>query len=211
MRHARGGRCALSGAVFFGPDHEFPNPYAGLPGTGPDLVFTGNMDYRPNADAVCWFVAEVMPRLWQLRPAARLHIVGANPGPAVKALAGSSGIYVTGRVADVRPYLAHAAVAVAPLAIARGIQNKVLEAMAMGKPTVVSPGASEGIRAKPGRDFLVANGSEAMARCISDVLEGRYSDMGRSARALVEVDYSPRAALARLDQFLAMPASATPR
>jgi glycosyltransferase involved in cell wall biosynthesis len=110
---------------------------------------------------------------------------------------------VTGRVADVRPDLAHAALVVAPLGIARGIQNKVLEAMAMGRPVVASPGAFEGIRAEPGRDLLVADGAEATVRCVLEVLEGRHPGMGAAARALIEARYSWQSALARLDRILA--------
>jgi sugar transferase (PEP-CTERM/EpsH1 system associated) len=187
----------------FAPGHDFPDPYAGLAGAGPDVVFTGNMDYWPNADAVTWFVQAVMPGLRQHRPGLRLHIVGANPGTEIKALAQCPGVHVTGRVPDVRPYLQHAALVVAPLRIARGIQNKVLEAMAMGKPVVASPAAFEGIRAEPGRDLLVADGAEATQRCILEVLEGRHAGIGAAARALIEAGYSWQSGLARLDRILA--------
>jgi len=187
----------------FAPGQDFPNPYAGLPGEGPDLAFTGNMDYWPNADAMLWFTQAVLPELRRHRPGLRLHIVGANPGADIQGLARQPGVYVTGRVADVRPYLAHAALVVAPLGIARGIQNKVLEAMAMGRPVVASPGAFEGIRAEPGRDLLVADGAEATVRCVLEVLEGRHAGMGAAARALIEAHYSWQSALTRLDHILA--------
>lgn len=187
----------------FAPGQDFASPYAGLPGAGPDLVFTGNMDYWPNADAMLWFAREVLPDLRRHRPGLRLHIVGANPGPDIQELARLDGVYVTGRVADVRPYLAHAALVVAPLGIARGIQNKVLEAMAMGRPVVASPGAFEGISAEPGRDLLVADGAEATVRCVLEVLEGRHPGMGAAARARIEARYSWQSALARLDPILA--------
>ena len=90
------------------------------------------MDYWPNVDAVGWFARDVLPALRRHRPALRFWIVGANPAAAVQALAALPGVHVTGRVADMRPYSRHADVVVAPLRIARGIQNKVLEAMAMG-------------------------------------------------------------------------------
>ena len=187
----------------FAPGQDFADPYAGLPGDGPDLVFTGNMDYWPNADAVLWFVQDVMPELRRHRPGLRLHIVGANPGADIKGLARSAGVYVTGRVADVRPYLAHAALAVAPLRIARGIQNKVLEAMAMGKPVVATPAAFEGIRAEPGRDLLVADGVAETVRCVLEVLEGRHPGLGTAGRALIKARYSWQSGLARLDRILA--------
>ncbi|MDP1605282.1 MAG: TIGR03087 family PEP-CTERM/XrtA system glycosyltransferase [Rhodocyclaceae bacterium] len=109
-------------AEFFSPDHALASPYRDdeIP-----IVFTGATDYWPNVDAVVWFAGEVLPRLRARHPAVRFYIVGRSPDPAVQALA-SEGIVVTGTVDDVRPYLAHAAVVVAPLRIARGIQNKVL-------------------------------------------------------------------------------------
>ena len=182
---------------------DFPDPYAGLPGSGPDIVFTGNMDYWPNADAAIWFARAVLPALRQHRPELRFHVVGANPGAEVQLLARLPGVQVTGRVADVRPYLAHAALAVAPLRIARGIQNKVLEAMAMARPVIASPGAFEGIRAEPGRDLLVADGVEETLRCVLEVLDGRHTGLGPAARARIEAGYSWRAGLARLDRILA--------
>ncbi len=123
----------------FNPGLAFDTPFTGA---GPNLVFTGTMDYWPNADAVTWFATAVMPLLLAQRPALRFHVVGANPGPDVLRLAERPGVCVTGRVPDVRPFVAHADACVAPLRIARGIQNKVLEAMAMGRPVVASPGRS---------------------------------------------------------------------
>lgn len=133
-------------AQFFRPDREYADPYG--PG-GPVLVFTGAMDYRANVDAVDWFAAEVFPRLRERLPQARFFIVGARPVEAVRRLAARPGVAVTGSVPDIRPYLAHAALAVAPLRLARGIQNKVLEAMAMGRPLVASPEALDGLDLGP--------------------------------------------------------------
>ena len=122
------------------------------------LVFTGAMDYWPNVDAVTWFAAEVLPRLREQRPQLRFHIVGRTPTAAVRALAADpgAGVVVSGTVPDVRPYLQHAAVVVAPLRLARGIQNKVLEAMAMGRPVVAASACVEALdgrarRRDPGR------------------------------------------------------------
>ena len=185
----------------FNPADRYDTPFDGRP--GPHLVFTGNMDYWPNADAVSWFAAEVMPRLRASRPTAEFHIVGANPGPAVIALGTAPGVHVTGRVPDVRPYVAHADVAVAPLRIARGIQNKVLEAMAMARPVVASPGAFEGVRATPGRDLLVADGAAAMAGTILAVLDGGHPGLGPAGRLAVEAAYAWSATLSRLDTILA--------
>ncbi len=185
----------------FDPALAYPDPYAEA--TGPAIVFTGTMDYRPNVDAVCWFARAVMPRLRARRPAPVFHIVGANPAPEVQALAQARDVRVTGRVPDVRPYLAHAAVAVAPLRIARGVQNKVLEAMAMGRPVVASPEAFEGVRARPGRDLLVAEDAASMARLVAEVLEGRHAGLGAAARGAVAAGHGWAAGLARLDALLA--------
>ncbi len=174
---------------------EFSNPYA--PG-GPVLVFTGTMDYRPNVEAVAWFARAVMPLLRAEGRALRFAIVGANPVPAVRALAATD-ILVTGRVADVRPYLAHAALALAPLRIGRGIQNKVLEAMAMGRPVVASPEAFQGVRARPGVELLVADGAEAFAARVGEVLAGGYSDLGAAARAAMLRGYAWPQVLRGLD------------
>ncbi|MDB5415389.1 MAG: putative glycosyltransferase [Rubritepida sp.] len=177
----------------FDPALPTQSPYSG---ERPAIVFTGTMDYRPNVEAVAWFAREVMP---QLAGRAEFHIVGANPAPAVRALAQLPGIFVTGTVPDVRPYIAHAAVAVAPLRIARGIQNKVLEAMAMGRPVVASPEAYEGVRARPGRDILVADGAAEMAQRVTEVLDGKHPELGLAGRAAVMAGHDWRATLRRLD------------
>ena len=176
----------------FDPTLPHANP---LPGGRPALVFTGTMDYRPNVEAVSWFAREVMPLL----EGTEFHIVGANPAPAVRALERLRGVHVTGTVPDVRPYLTHAAVAVAPLRIARGIQNKVLEAMAMARPVVASPEAFEGVRAQPGRDILVAQGAFETAQRIREVLEGRHPGLGEAGRKAVMRGHDWRATLTRLD------------
>ncbi len=186
----------------FDPAADWPDPFA----TGaPAIVFTGTMDYRPNIEAVSFFATDVMPRLASLSPAPHFHIVGANPTPGVRALAELPRVHVTGSVPDVRPYLAHAAVAVAPLRIARGIQNKVLEAMAMARPVVASPEAHEGVRAVAGRDLLVADGAEAMAASVTQVLAGGMPNLGATARAAVLAGHDWKATLARLDGILAAP------
>jgi sugar transferase (PEP-CTERM/EpsH1 system associated) len=183
----------------FDPECDWPDPYAA---DSPAIVFTGTMDYRPNVEAVSFFATEVMPRLASLALAPHFHIVGANPSPAVRALAELPRVHVTGSVPDMRPYLAHAAVAVAPLRIARGIQNKVLEAMAMARPVVASPEAHEGVRAVAGRDLLVADGAEAMAAAVTLVLAGGMPGLGTAARAAVLAGYDWNATLARLDDIL---------
>jgi sugar transferase (PEP-CTERM/EpsH1 system associated) len=187
----------------FSPAHAFESPF---PPRKRMLVFTGTMDYWPNADAMTWFATSVMPPLRTRCPDLLLAVVGANPTAEVAALAGAPDILVTGRVADVRPYLAHADVVVAPLRVARGIQNKVLEGMAMGRPVVASPQAFEGVRAEPGRDLLVADGAEALAQAIGDVLDGRHPALGANGRQAMERGYAWRETLRRLDEIMARPA-----
>lgn len=127
---------------YFSPTREYPDPY----GAGEQvLVFTGAMDYWANVDAVRWFAADVLPLVRAEVPACRFYIVGSRPTEAVRRLADLSGVTVTGAVPDVRPYLAHAVGAVAPLRIARGVQNKVLEAMAMNRAVILTPQAMDGL------------------------------------------------------------------
>jgi sugar transferase (PEP-CTERM/EpsH1 system associated) len=150
-------------AEYFSPARDYPNPY---PAEVRGVVFTGAMDYWPNIDAVSWFAERIFPAVRDAVPAAQFTIVGSRPAAAVRALARQPGVVVTGGVPDVRPYLAHAACAVAPLRIARGVQNKVLEAMAMARPVVASAQAAEGIRAEAGRDFILAQGEAEFARAV---------------------------------------------
>jgi sugar transferase (PEP-CTERM/EpsH1 system associated) len=180
----------------FSPALAFDAPYT--PDV-PALVFTGTMNYWPNGDAVAWFAREVMPLLRHRSPAPAFYIVGANPGPEILCLAALPGVHVTGRVADVRPYIAHAAICVAPLRVARGIQNKVLEGMAMGRPVIASSQAFEGIRAEPGRDLLIADGAAATAGLVTEVLDGRHPGLGAAARRAVERGYSWSMTLQKLD------------
>jgi polysaccharide biosynthesis protein PslH len=183
----------------FSPSLDFESPYQG---DGPHIVFTGNMDYWPNADAVTWFTDEVLPSLRQRWPGVQFHIVGNNPGAEVRELGKRPGVRVTGFVPDVRPYLAHAAVSVSPLRMARGVQNKVLEAMAMCCPVVASRQSFQGVRAEPVRDLLVADGAAGMVRLVSEVLEGRHPTLGVLGRRLVEERYTWAATLQRLDRYL---------
>ncbi|MDP2252846.1 MAG: TIGR03087 family PEP-CTERM/XrtA system glycosyltransferase, partial [Thiobacillus sp.] len=164
--HARDKISAFENGVdaeYFSPARDYPNPY---PADVQGVVFTGAMDYWPNIDAVSWFAERIFPAVRAAVPAAQFTIVGSRPGEAVRALARQPGVAVTGGVPDVRPWLAHAACAVAPLRIARGVQNKVLEAMAMARPIVASAQAAEGIRAEAGRDFVLAQGEAEFAHAV---------------------------------------------
>ena len=187
-------------ADFFSPQHAGPSPY---PVGEIPLVFTGAMDYWPNVDAAVWFAGEAVPRLRARHPALRFYIVGRSPDPAVQALAGE-GVVVTGTVDDVRPWLAHAAVAVAPLRIARGIQNKVLEAMAMARPVVASAACAGPIDAVPGEELLAAADIDAYVGHIDQLLADRaHADIiGCNARRRVVERYSWDAHLAVIDRHL---------
>ena len=187
-------------AEFFSPVHAFPSPY---PSGEIPLVFTGAMDYWPNIDAVTWFATEILPQMLQRRPDLKFYIVGRSPTPAVMALAGER-VVVTGTVDDVRPYLQHARVVVAPLRLARGIQNKVLEAMAMGVPVVASQECSEPVDAVPERDFLTAGTVEDYQRQIECLLQSpdRADAMGKAAREQVLARYSWDAHLSNIDRYL---------
>ena len=127
---------------YFSSSKAFVSPYKNDQKV---LVFTGAMDYWANCDAVIWFAKKIFPVLYQKDQSYRFYIVGSRPTEAVKLLGAIPGVMVTGRVEDVRPYIQYAQLAVAPLRIARGIQNKVLEAMSMGKAVVATPNAIEGI------------------------------------------------------------------
>jgi sugar transferase (PEP-CTERM/EpsH1 system associated) len=187
-------------ATFFSPQAERPSPYAA--GEVP-LVFTGAMDYWPNIDAVTWFAREVLPALRQRRPALRFHIVGRAPTPAVKALAGEA-VSVSGTVPDVRPYLQHAAVVVAPLKLARGIQNKVLEAMAMARPVVASTTCAQPIAARTGEELVVAEDAAQWVREIDGLLAApqRAAAIGRAGRDCVLQRFSWEANLQGIDRHL---------
>jgi sugar transferase (PEP-CTERM/EpsH1 system associated) len=170
-------------AEFFSPAADRPSPFEA--GEHP-LVFTGAMDYWPNVDAVCWFVEAVLPALRMRWPGLRLHIVGRNPTAAVRALQGDA-VVVSGTVPDVRPYLQHAAVVVAPLRLARGVQNKVLEAMAMGRPVVASSRCVEAIDARAGTEILAAVDASEFVDGISALLSdaARACAIGNAGRACV--------------------------
>ncbi len=187
-------------AAVFDPA-AFPAP----PAEAPLVVFTGQMDYRPNIEAVTWFAAEVLPLLRADYPTLRFAIVGRAPTAAVQALA-SDRVIVTGAVDDVRPWLAAADVCVAPLTLARGIQNKVLEAMAMARPVVASIAAAEGI--DHDGTLHVADDAADHAACILALLNdpAGAAALGARARERVLSRYDWDARLAPLDGLLGLAA-----
>lgn len=184
---------------YFSPEHEFRSPFAS--GERP-IVFTGAMDYWPNVDAVAWFAREVLPEIRAREPRARFYVVGMNPERAVRALANDGATTVTGRVDDVRPYLQHARVVVAPLRVARGIQNKILEAMAMAKPVVATASAAAALSAK-GDEIEVASDARYFAAKVLALLDPEFGEaLGRRARERMLKDYAWPTSLAQLDALL---------
>jgi sugar transferase (PEP-CTERM/EpsH1 system associated) len=169
-----------------------------------EIVFTGVMDYLPNVDACTFFVREVLPRLREHRPDVHFTIVGSKPTPQVRALAREAGVEVTGFVEDTRAWLARASISVAPLRIARGIQNKVLEALAMGLPVVGTRNATQGIEGQAGRDFLVADSAQEQVAAIVGLLDdpAKARELGSRGRAFVERQYDWERVLEPLDVLL---------
>jgi sugar transferase (PEP-CTERM/EpsH1 system associated) len=153
-----------------------------------DLVFVGALDYRPNVDAANWFSREVWPLVHARRPDARLCLVGRRPAPAVRALAQIPGVEVVGQVPDVRPYVARAAVAVVPLRLARGVQNKVLEALAMGRATVASPTTLAGLQGPATPGVLMASAVQEWVDAVLRLLEDEplRHRLGSAGRRYVE-------------------------
>jgi sugar transferase (PEP-CTERM/EpsH1 system associated) len=187
-------------ADFFAPDASRASPFT--PQELP-LVFTGAMDYWPNVDAVTWFAQDILPRLRERFPALRFHIVGRSPTPAVQALANEA-VNVTGTVPDVRPYLQHAAAVVAPLRLARGIQNKILEALAMGRPVVAAETCVRAITTQPLAGLQAATVEADYIEHLTHWLQqpGAAAAAGATARDFVVGSYSWDAHLAGLDRHL---------
>lgn len=169
--------------------HYTPRP---APPTTNRIVFTGTLSYYPNADAVLWFAREVLPRVRQQAPGAVFQIVGDAPGPEILALRQPGVIEVTGRVPDVRDYIAGAAVYAVPLRIGGGVRLKILEAMAMGAAIVSTAVGAEGLEVEAGRDLILADRPEDMAASIAALLRDREARAayGAAARARVEADYN---------------------
>ncbi len=186
---------------YFSPAHVFARPFAD---GRPAIVFTGDMSYWPNVEAVIWFARQILPALLTRNPRPRFAIVGARPTDSVRALANDD-ILVTGRVDDVRPYIAHAGAVVAPLLLARGLQNKVLEGMAMGKVVVATSAAEEGLSVHGRGGVLIANTEAELALRLGETLDGFHDNIGKIARSIVESDFAWPKVLARLDALFDRP------
>jgi sugar transferase (PEP-CTERM/EpsH1 system associated) len=184
-------------ATFFKPAQA---PYE------PDLVtFVGRMDYYPNQQAVVKFCAEVLPELRRRRPGTRFEIVGADPSPEIRALADRPGVTVTGSVPDVRPYVTRAALTVAPLEIARGTQNKILESMAMGVPVACSRQAAGGVDAVAGEHLLACGSREHLVDAVVRILDAPdlRRALSEAGRARVLSNHSWSASMQRVDALIA--------
>ncbi|HSX54487.1 MAG TPA: TIGR03087 family PEP-CTERM/XrtA system glycosyltransferase [Sphingomonas sp.] len=184
--------------VKFDPAAQF----ARIEAVAPLIVFTGQMDYRPNIEGVTWFAEAVFPHIRLRHPEAQFAIVGRKPDAAVQALAKIEGVTVTGEVPDVRPWLAAASVVVAPLKLARGVQNKVLEAMAMARPVVASTAAATGI--DHGGTIDLGEGVGGMADAVSALIgdPARGAELGMAARQRVIALYGWDAKLSALDAIM---------
>ncbi|MCK9605999.1 MAG: TIGR03087 family PEP-CTERM/XrtA system glycosyltransferase [Methylomonas sp.] len=184
---------------FFDPQLSFANPFAKNQAA---IVFTGAMDYWANVDAVVWFAQQVFPWVKEQVPEVRFYVVGSKPTKAVQQLADNdASVIVTGRVDDVRNYVAHACVVVAPLRIARGIQNKVLEAMAMAKPIVATSAAMEGIPGNQSLEIAVADNPQEFASQVVKILQQPMTAVAEHRR-YVQADFSWQHNGERLCQML---------
>jgi sugar transferase (PEP-CTERM/EpsH1 system associated) len=185
--------------TYFSPA-RFANPF---PENELPIVMTGHMDYRPNCDGALWLAEHVAPLVFAEFPRAHLYFVGANPPPALRKIAGP-GITVTGRVNDVRPYIQGARVVVAPLLIARGVQNKVLEAMAMKKCIVATHEATRALAVESGRQLWIANDARSFADAITAAIRSPdRQEVMDSAREYVEQHHDWNAIMSKLDADLA--------
>lgn len=186
-----------------GVDHEFFRP-SGEEYDRDLISFVGRMDYYPNQECMLRFCADVLPRIQAQRPNARLLIIGADPSPAVVKLGHRQGVTVTGSVPDVRDFVRRSAIMAAPLAIARGTQNKILEAMAMGVPVVTSTIAANGVDAIKNEHLLVSDGAEDCAQSILKIMGdlGYRRQLASAALARVKSHHDWGSAMSRFSRIL---------
>lgn len=167
------------------------------------VEFTGAMDYFPNEDGVVWFCSEILPLIHEKKNDVQFYIVGRNPTDRVRQLAGEH-VVVTGGVDDIRPYIKHAQLAVIPLRMARGIQNKILEAISMGQAVVCTSTAFEGLQFQPGRDIIVEDDPARFAKATLELLgdADRRTQMVASAQKVLKQHYSWSSNLDRMEQII---------
>lgn len=171
---------------------------------GNDLVFTGAMDYHANVDAVVWFCQDILPLIREAGIGSDFCIVGGKPTHDVQNLGRLPGVKVTGFVDDIRPWYARAAVSVIPLRLARGVQNKVLEAMAMGRPVVTTRKAADGVGAKDMEHLIVADGHKAFAGAVIDLYKDAAArqQLGEAARRFVVENFDWQRNMEKLEHLL---------
>jgi sugar transferase (PEP-CTERM/EpsH1 system associated) len=187
---------------YYRPSERFANPY---PQGAKTVLFVGVLDYWPNEDAAIWYATAIHAKVRESCPDARFYVVGMNPTRRVRELEALPGVTVTGEVDDVRPWFQHASVVVAPLRIARGIQNKVLQAMAMERPVVMSRMLADSLSARAGDEVMLAERSTEFAAGVASLLRApeTAAAMGRRARQRILSDYSWQTTMERMDAFLA--------
>jgi sugar transferase (PEP-CTERM/EpsH1 system associated) len=187
-----------------GVDSEYFQP-AGAPYDPDTICFAGRMDYYPNQQSMLAFCRDTLPLVRAVHPATRLKIVGADPPGNIRALAAIPGVIVTGTVPDIRPHLGSAALSVAPLRIARGTQNKILESMAMAVPVVSTELAARGVDAVPGEHLLTADRPRDCADAILRLLRDRAcrDSLARAARARVQSHHDWGTSMRKLDAIIA--------
>ena len=170
----------------------------------PIIVFTGAMDYYANIDGVVWFAKKILPLIKKEIPEIQFFIVGSKPTKEVLSLSSNNGVTITGYVPDTREYLNRATVVVVPLRIARGIQNKILEAMAMGLPVVATPQAFEGIDAQPKRDLILEEDTEKFGESVVQLIRNisLRKCLGDNARKAVEDNYGWVKNLGKLNEVM---------
>ncbi|RKY76379.1 TIGR03087 family PEP-CTERM/XrtA system glycosyltransferase [candidate division KSB1 bacterium] len=168
------------------------------------VVFLGNMRTFPNSDAVEYFCKEILPLIRKELPKVKFHIIGSEPSKVVRKLASEPEVVVTGYVKDVRPFLRKAAVSVCPMRVGAGIQNKILESMAMGTPVVSTPEGVEGIEVNPGQEILVSNSSSDFAQKVTELIQNRAlrRSISLNARRLVEKKYTWEITLNQLEHII---------
>ncbi|RZK62892.1 MAG: glycosyltransferase [Hymenobacter sp.] len=181
---------------FFQPRPLAPKSY--------ELVFCGNMGYHPNVDAACWLAEEILPLVQRQHPRARLLVAGTTPAPRVLALARRPGVAVSGWLPDIRQAYAGARVFVAPMRVGTGLQNKLLEAMAMQLPCVTTPLANNALGGTPGRHLLVAASAAELATAIGQLLadEAAAAALAQRGRTFVAANYDWAATTGRLEKLL---------
>lgn len=186
-----------------GVDAEFFAPID-APYDADAISFVGRMDYFPNQQAMMFFSKEVLPLIREKRPSATLAIIGAEPSAEIRLLARRDGITVTGTVPDVRDHVRRSAVSVAPLSIARGTQNKIIECMALGVPVVTSPEASGGVDAIPGEHLFVAHSPSDYAEKVLTLMTDRAARqrLAKAGRARVQTHHSWPNSMAKLDSII---------